>query len=102
MILNAKTTAEVISGIRKAAILLISLGEQASADLIKDLPEEDVQKVTRENALISRIESEQAEEVLEEFNQLTMAGTFIVRGGFDYAKKVLMGAFPVDTAKKML
>ena len=101
MILNAKT-AEVIPGIRKAAILLISLGEQTSAELIRDLPEEDVQKVTREIALVSRIESEQAEQVLEEFNQLTMAGNFIVRGGFDYAKKVLMGAFPVDTAKKLL
>jgi flagellar motor switch protein FliG len=101
MILNAKT-AEVIPGIRKAAILLISLGEQSSAEIIKDLPEEDVQRVSREIALISRIESEQAEQVLEEFNQLTMAGNFIVRGGFDYAKKVLMGAFPADTAKKLL
>src|SRR5579871_567049 len=101
MILYAKT-AEVIPGMRKAAILLITLGEQASADLIKDLPEEDVQKISREIALISRIESEQAEQVLEEFNQLTMAGNFIVRGGFDYAKKVLMSAFPADTAKKLL
>ena len=101
MILNAKT-AEVIPGIRKAAILLITLGEQASADLIKDLPEEDVQRVSREIALINRIEGEQAESVLEEFNQLTMAGDFIVRGGFDYAKKVLMSAFPADTAKKLL
>src|SRR5581483_4299483 len=99
MILNAKT-AEVIPGIRKAAILLITLGEQSSADIIKDLPEEDVQKISREIALISRIESEQSEQVLEEFNQLTMAGNFIVRGGFDYAKKVLMSAFPPDTAKK--
>jgi flagellar motor switch protein FliG len=101
MILNAKTV-EVIPGIRKAAILLITLGEQASADLIKDLPEEDVQRVSREIALINRIEGDQAETVLEEFNQLTMAGDFIARGGFDYAKKVLMNAFPADMAKKLL
>jgi flagellar motor switch protein FliG len=101
MILNAKTV-EVIPGIRKAAILLITLGEQASADLIKDLPEEDVQRVSREIALINRIEGDQAESVLEEFNQLTMAGDFIARGGFDYAKKVLMNAFPADMAKKLL
>jgi len=101
MILNAKT-AEVIPGIRKAAILLITLGEQSSADIIKDLPEEDVQKISREIAMVSRIESEQVEQVLEEFNQLTMAGNFIMRGGFDYAKKVLMNAFPPDTAKKLL
>ena len=53
MILNAKT-AEVIPGIRKAAILLITLGEQASADMIKDLPEDDIQRVSREIALINR------------------------------------------------
>src|SRR5690242_14071425 len=101
MILNAKA-AEVIPGLRKAAILLITLGEQVSGDIIKDPPEEDVQRVSREIAVVSKISSEQAENVLEEFNQLTMAGDFIVRGGFDYAKKVLMNAFPVDTAKKLL
>jgi flagellar motor switch protein FliG len=101
MILNAKT-AEVLPGMRKAAILLITLGEQTGGEIIKDLPEEDVQRVSREIALVNKISSEQAENVLEEFNQLTMAGDFIVRGGFDYAKKVLMNAFPVDTAKKLL
>src|SRR5579862_174825 len=101
MILNAKGLAEVIPGIRKAAILLITLGDQTSAEIIKDLPEDDVQKVSREIAMISNISSEQAEAVLEEFHQLTVAGDYIVRGGFDYAKKVLMNAFPVDTAKKL-
>jgi len=101
MILNTKT-AEVLPGIRKAAILLITLGEQVGGEIIKDLPEEDVQRVSREIAVVNKISSEQAENVLEEFNQLTMAGDFISRGGFDYAKKVLMNAFPADTAKKLL
>ena len=101
MILNAKQ-AEVVPGIRKAAILLITLGDQASAEIIKDLPEDDVQRVSREIAMVSHISNEQAEGVLEEFNQLTMAGDFIVRGGLEYAKKILMSAFPVDTAKKLL
>jgi flagellar motor switch protein FliG len=102
MILNAKGPAEVVPGIRKAAILLITLGEQASAEIIKDLPEDDIQRVSREIALVGQITSELAEGVLEEFHQLTVAGDYIVRGGFDYAKKVLMNAFPVDTAKKLL
>jgi flagellar motor switch protein FliG len=99
---NTKAAAEVMPGIRKAAILLITLGDQTSAELIKDLPEEDVQRVSREIAVVSRISSEQADTVLEEFNQLTMAGDFIVRGGLDYAKKILMSAFPADVAKKLL
>jgi len=102
MILNTKGPMEVMPGVRKAAILLITLGEQAGADLLREIPEEDVQRVSREIAMISKISSEQAESVLEEFNQLTMAGDYIVRGGFDYAKKVLSSAFPPDIAKKLL
>ena len=66
-----------MTGVQTCALPIF--GEQAGADLIKDLPEEDVQKISREIALVSRIESDQAESVLEEFNQLTMAGNFIVR-----------------------
>ncbi len=102
MIMNTKGPAEMVPGLRKAAVLLITLGDQASAEIIKDLPEDDVQRVSREIAMISNISSEQAEAVLEEFHQLTVAGDYIVRGGFDYAKKVLMSAFPADTAKKLL
>ena len=102
MILNTKGQAEVLPGVRKAAILLITLGEQASGDLLREIPEDDVQRVSREIALISKISSEQAEDVLEEFNQLTLAGDYIVRGGFDYAKKMLLNAFPAETAKKLL
>ena len=54
------------------------------------------------NVVVIKLEIRQVEQVLEEFNQLTMAGNFIMRGGFDYAKKVLMSAFPPDTAKKLL
>jgi flagellar motor switch protein FliG len=65
MILNTKTSEETLSGLRKAAMLLVVLGEQASADLLQQLAEEDVQKVSREVARITAISSEQAEQVLK-------------------------------------
>ena len=62
MILNTtKTEAETAAGLRKAAMLLIVLGEQASADLLQQLSEDDVQKVSREVAKITAISAEQAE-----------------------------------------
>jgi flagellar motor switch protein FliG len=102
MILSSKGLSELMPGPRKAAILLITLGDQASAELVRELPEEDVQRVSREIAMLSRISTEQAESVLEEFNQLTLAGDYLARGGFDYAKKMLLAAFPAETAKKLL
>jgi len=71
---------ETVSNAQKAAMLLIVLGEQASADLLKQLSDEDVQKVSREVAKITSISSEQAEAVLEEFHNMAVAGNYVAGG----------------------
>jgi flagellar motor switch protein FliG len=103
MILNAtKASEKDWTNLRKAAILLIVMGEQASASMMQQLPEEDVQKVSREVAKITAISSEQAEIVLEEFHNMIAAGDYVARGGFEYARKLLLRAFNPDTAKRLL
>jgi flagellar motor switch protein FliG len=83
-------------------MLLIVLGEQSSAELLQQLTEEDVQKVSREVAKITAISGEQAESVLNEFHHMAAAGDYVARGGIDYARKLLMRAFNPDTAKRLL
>ena len=104
MIVNAAPDHNVpqLGGLRKAAILMIILGEEASAQMLKDLNEEEVQMLSREVARISHITSEQADQILEEFHHMTMAREFVVKGGIDYARKMLVGAFGPDSAKKLL
>jgi flagellar motor switch protein FliG len=103
MILNTATKPdESLSGLRKAAMLLIVLGEQTSADLLQQLAEEDIQKVSREVAKITAISSEQAEQVLNEYHHITAAGDYVARGGIDFARKLLMRAFTPDVAKRLL
>jgi flagellar motor switch protein FliG len=102
MIVNTKPENEAIPGLRKAAMLLIVLGEQASADMMQHLSEDDVQKVSREVARITAISAEQAEVVLNDFHQITTAGAYVARGGIDYARKLLMKAFSPETAKRLL
>ena len=105
MILNTtKATAEVeaLTGLRKAAMLLIVLGEQTSAQLLQQLSEEEVQKASREVAQITSISSEQAEGILNEFHHLSAAGDYVTRGGMEYARKLLMRAFPPEVAKRMM
>ena len=101
MITNAQNP-EILSGARKAAILLVLIGDAASAELIKQLSDDEVQLVSREIARIRTITSEQAENILEEFYQMVVAKDFVVKGGMDYAKKILMNAFGPEVAKKML
>ena len=71
MIANAEKP-EALAGTRKAAIMLVMLGDQASAEFIRHLSEDEVQLVSREVARISTITTEQAEGVAEEFYQMTM------------------------------
>ncbi|MBV8896046.1 MAG: flagellar motor switch protein FliG, partial [Acidobacteriaceae bacterium] len=99
---DIKDPATGMSGIRKAAILLVVLGEGTSAEVLKQLEDDEVQEIGREIARISAITSEQSEQVLEEFYQMSMAHDYVLKGGMDYARKVLIGAFGAEHAKKML
>src|ERR1700757_2271507 len=100
MILNTtKSEAELLPNIRKAAMLLVILGENASAQLLQQLTEEDVNKVSREVAKLTAISAEQAESVLEEFHHISNAGDYVARGGIDFARKLLLKAFEPEHAK---
>lgn len=69
-----------MTGLRKAAILLVALGDHASADFVRHLSEDEVQMVSREVARINTITAEQVEAVVEEFYQMSMARDFAVKG----------------------
>jgi flagellar motor switch protein FliG len=91
MIANIKRN-ELISGVRKAAMLLVLLGEEASGQLMRELSEDEVQTVSREVARLTTISNEEGEAVLEEFYQMCMAREYVSRGGIDYARKLLLSA----------
>jgi flagellar motor switch protein FliG len=92
----------VLTGLQKAAVLLVVLGDQVSAELVKHLSEEEIQLVGREIARLKKLTPEQCEGVLEEFYQLTSARGFIAQGGVEYARTMLINAFGPETAKRLM
>jgi len=66
------------------------------------LDDEEIQAIGREVARVTSINNDQAEGILEEFYQMSMARDYVLKGGIDYAKKMLMNAFGPDHAKKLL
>jgi flagellar motor switch protein FliG len=91
-----------ISGRQKAAILLISLGPDLSSQIFKNLPEEEVEKLTLEIANIRRVTAEKKDAVFQEFYQLSLANDFISQGGIDYAKKLLEKAYGDQKAAEII
>jgi len=97
---NAST--EPLTGIQKAAILLVSLGDQVSAEILKELEEDEVQKVSQEVARLGSVSAEQAEAVLQEFFEMSVAHEYVLKGGVEYARKLLISAFGPETGRRML
>jgi len=95
----APAHATVLTGIQKAAILLISVGDQVSAELLKRLSDDEVQAVTAAIASLPAISREQAEAVLEEFRSAT-SHSGQGHGGVDFAKRILTSAFGAEGSKK--
>lgn len=93
---------ETMSGVRKAAILSVMLGEQACAEIFRQLDEEEVYLIGREVAKVGSATSEQAEAILEEFYQMSLGQEYVHKGGLEYARKVLVNAFGPDQAKKII
>ena len=75
------------SGLRKAAILMVMLGDEASSTILRQLDEDEVQEISREIARVGSLTSEEAEGVLEEFYQMAVAHDYVVKGGIEYAKQ---------------
>jgi flagellar motor switch protein FliG len=102
MVKTSGSELERIPGLHKAAILMIMIGDEASSAILRQLDEDEIQIISREIARIQALTSEEAEGTLEEFYQMAVAHDYVIKGGIDYARKVLMTAFGPEQAKKML
>ena len=80
-------------GLQKAAILMVLLGEEAASHIYRNLPENDVQRLTRRIAELEHFKPETAMSVLEEYHQLTLTQGYMAEGGPDYAQRLLVKAF---------
>ncbi|MCZ0702560.1 flagellar motor switch protein FliG [Natronobacillus azotifigens] len=93
---------QILTGRQKAAILLISLGPDVSAQLYKHLTEEEIEKLTLEISSVKKVETEQKEDILEQFHQIALAQDYITQGGIGYAKTVLEKAVGSDEAASII
>ena len=91
-----------IPGIRKAAILLLSVGDELAKKLMQGLGELEVQRVADEITKVEAVTPDIATQVLTEFYGLLETQQYVVRGGSDYALKLLTEAFGGTRAEAML
>src|SRR5580698_265828 len=98
------STAErvVLSGTRKAAILLSVLGEDAAAPILRNLPDDDLERITEELVQMGQVPIDVTLQVLEEYQEMMSFQECAAVGGQDVAVRLLVKAFGENGARNMV
>jgi flagellar motor switch protein FliG len=91
-----------ISGLRKAAVLLIQMGKDDSSRIFPHLKETEVEELTAEIVKLGIVDSDLADEVLAEFHAMAKAHRYVGEGGMDYARELLEAALGPEKANEMV
>jgi flagellar motor switch protein FliG len=89
---------QAFTGRQKAAIFLVTMGSDVSSEIFKHLREDEIEQLTFEIARLDKVEPDDKDKVLLEFQELMMAQEFISNGGIDYAREVLERALGTQKA----
>lgn len=91
-----------MTGRQKAAILLVSLGAEASAEVFKHLRQDEIDELTLEIAGIGHVPQDRKQAVVEEFYETALAQDYIAEGGLQYARSILEKALGGDRANDVM
>ena len=98
----AEKEKEQLTGIQKAAILLIALGPEKSSLIFKHLKEEEIEDLTLEIANTKSVSPAVKEQIINEFYEVCLAQQYIAEGGIGYAKELLEKALGQEKAMDVI
>jgi flagellar motor switch protein FliG len=93
---------DTLTGPQKAAILLVQLGRERSALVLKSMRESEVEEILAEIARLNGVDTEVVDSVLEEFQELATARRHYGKGGMDFARAVLEASMGPEKAAELL
>jgi flagellar motor switch protein FliG len=91
-----------LPGVRKAAVLLVSLNQDQAAEILKRLPLEAAEEIGREIASLDQVKSDARRDVFGEFYGLALANAYVAEGGLEYAKTLLSKSLNKEEAARII
>lgn len=93
---------KTLSSKDKAAILMIALGKEHSANIYRHLSEEEIEQLTLSITGLGSFDSELKNSVLSEFHEMCVAQKYISEGGVEAARDILVKAYGADHADELI
>jgi len=91
-----------ISGIQKAALLMIAFNVDTAAEVIRHLDPADVESISTEISKVKNIPSQVVETVMDEYYNMVIAREYVLEGGLEYARAVLEKSFGMHKAMEII
>jgi flagellar motor switch protein FliG len=91
-----------LSGVRKAAVLMVALGDEHAKEIYRQLGDREIERLTQEIASLRSISPAVSQAVLEEFHELMETQQYLTFGGLDYAERILVETFGTQRAAELL
>jgi flagellar motor switch protein FliG len=99
---SADLDRQPLTGVRKAAIFLVAIGDELGKKILQNLSEPDVQRLTEELAELRNVAPELSLQVVEEFGEMLGTQQYMIHGGLDFATKLLVDTFGKQRAEDLL
>ncbi len=93
---------EELTAINKAAVILMSLGKEQAAAVMKFLTESEVKKLSRAFMTVQEVDRDLQKQVAVEFQGMLRAAEKVVVDGREFAKDVIASAFGADAGDSLL
>ena len=94
--------ADDLAGVKKAAVLLLSISQDEAAEILRRLPAEAVEEVSREIASMGEVPVAMRSSVFGEFYNLALANSYLSEGGLEYAKALLRKSLKEEDANRVI
>jgi flagellar motor switch protein FliG len=95
-------SAEELSARARVAILMIALGQETTAEVMKYMNDYEIEEIAQSISELEVVTTEQEDQVLEEFEQLLLAGKYVSQGGIEFARGALERAIGPRRAGELL
>ncbi len=96
------STSVELTGMRKAAMLLVAFPPEISSKIMRRMTAELVEEISREIASLGNVAAEEKKTIINEFYQLIVARQFAESGGLAYARKLLERTLPRNEAQRII
>jgi flagellar motor switch protein FliG len=91
-----------LTGPQKAALVIVTMGQEAAAEVFRNMRQEDIEILTSQVARLGDVSADTRDTVLEEFDEMMMANSYLTEGGLEVAKGILFQALGQDRAMEVL